>query len=60
MYWRQKSYSVSSGIHILKWRYIDGDGDSGDNCGWVDFTPGMARPRPVDRAPGARPQPKKK
>ena len=35
--WQQKSYSVSSGIHILKWRYVSGGGDEGDNCGWVDF-----------------------
>ena len=36
--WTQKSYAVSSGIHILKWRYVkDGSGYSGDDCGWVDF-----------------------
>ncbi|OHB79807.1 MAG: hypothetical protein A2Z25_07690 [Planctomycetes bacterium RBG_16_55_9] len=36
--WQQKSYAVSSGIHILKWRYVkDGSGSSGDDCGWVDF-----------------------
>ncbi len=36
--WQQKSYSVTSGIHILKWRYVkDGSGQSGDDCGWVDF-----------------------
>jgi len=36
--WTLKSYSVSSGIHILKWRYVkDGSGYSGDNCGWVAF-----------------------
>ena len=36
--WQQKSYPVSSGIHILKWRYVkDGSGQSGDDCGWVDF-----------------------
>jgi len=35
--WTQKSYTVSSGIHTLKWRYISGGGDSGDNCGWVDY-----------------------
>ncbi|OHB74477.1 MAG: hypothetical protein A2Z25_22810 [Planctomycetes bacterium RBG_16_55_9] len=36
--WQQKSYAVSSGIHILKWRYVkDGTGQSGDDCGWVDF-----------------------
>jgi len=36
--WTQKSYAVSSGIHILKWRYVkDGSNYSGDDCGWVDF-----------------------
>jgi len=36
--WTQKSYSVTSGIHILKWRYVkDGSGQSGSDCGWVDF-----------------------
>lgn len=35
--WQQKSYTVSSGIHTLKWVYDDGRGSSGDNCGWVDF-----------------------
>ena len=35
--WRQKSYSISSGIHTLKWVYDDGGGDSGADCGWVDF-----------------------
>jgi len=35
--WTQKSYAVSSGIHILKWRFIkNSSGSSGDNCGWVD------------------------
>ncbi len=36
--WQQKSYAVDTGIHILKWRYVkDGGGQSGDDCGWVDF-----------------------
>jgi hypothetical protein len=36
--WTQKSYAVSSGIHILKWRFIkNSSSSSGDNCGWVDF-----------------------
>ena len=36
---QQKSYSVNSGIHILKWRYsvVDENNTAGDNCGWVDF-----------------------
>jgi RHS repeat-associated protein len=36
--WQQKSYSVSSGIHILKWRYVkNSSGSSGQDCGWVDY-----------------------
>ncbi len=36
--WTQKTYSVSSGFHILKWRYVkDSSGYAGDDCGWVDF-----------------------
>jgi len=35
--WQQEEYSISSGIHTLKWVYDDGGGSSGDNCGWVDF-----------------------
>ena len=37
--WQQESYPVSSGIHILKWRYsvVDENNTAGDNCGWVDF-----------------------
>jgi len=33
--WQQKSYTVSSGIHTLKWVYSEG-GSAGDNA-WVDF-----------------------
>jgi hypothetical protein len=36
--WQQKSYSVSSGTHVLKWRYVkNGSTEAGDDCGWVDF-----------------------
>jgi len=36
--WQQKSYAISSGIHILKWCYTkDGSGSSGEDTGWVDF-----------------------
>jgi len=36
--WTQKTYTVSAGIHTLKWRYVkDGSGYDGDDCGWVDF-----------------------
>ena len=44
--WAEKSYSVSSGIHTLKWVYDDNGGSSGDNCGWVDFVQwSVASPR---------------
>jgi len=36
--WALKTYSISSGTHTLKWRYVkDGGGKSGADCGWVDF-----------------------
>jgi RHS repeat-associated protein len=36
--WQQKSYSVTSGTHILKWRYIkNGSTEAGDDTAWVDF-----------------------
>ncbi len=35
--WAQKTYSVSSGSHTLKWTYYkDGSVSSGSDCGWVD------------------------
>jgi hypothetical protein len=35
--WTQKTYSVSSGSHTLKWRYVkDGSVSSGSDAGWVD------------------------
>jgi len=34
--WQQKSYTVSSGIHTLKWVYAEG-GSTDDGNGWVDF-----------------------
>jgi PKD repeat protein len=35
--WAQKSYTVSSGTHTLKWSYIKDDYvSSGSDCGWVD------------------------
>ena len=38
MDWQQKSYSVTAGTHILKWRYVrNSTGDGGDNVAWVDF-----------------------
>ncbi len=35
--WTQKTYSVSSGTHTLKWTYYkDVSVSSGSDCGWVD------------------------
>ena len=36
--WQKKTYTLSSGSHTLKWRFIrNGDTDGGEDCGWVDF-----------------------
>ncbi len=36
--WQQKSYSVTAGTHILKWRYVKNSSvTSGDDTAWVDF-----------------------
>jgi ribosome-binding protein aMBF1 (putative translation factor) len=41
--WQQKSYSINSDSHTVKWRYTkDGSVNSGSDCGWLDkveFTP---------------------
>jgi PKD repeat protein len=35
--WTQKTYSVSTGTHTLKWSFTkDGSVSSGSDCGWVD------------------------
>jgi hypothetical protein len=35
--WTQKTYTVSSGTHTLKWSFIkDMFVSSGSDCGWVD------------------------
>ena len=35
--WAQKSYTVTTGTHTLKWTYSkDGSVSSGSDCGWVD------------------------
>jgi len=35
--WQQKSHTLISGFHILKWTYSkDGSVSSGPDCGWVD------------------------
>ena len=35
--WEQKSYTISSGLHTLEWRYVkDSTVSSGSDCGWVD------------------------
>jgi len=48
--WQQKSYAITSGSHILVWRYIkDGSVSSSSDCGWVDkieWTPGDEPPAP--------------
>jgi len=51
---QQRSYTVSSGIHILKWRYVkDGSGQSGDDCGWVDFVQWTGPSPDQDPAPAS-------
>lgn len=35
--WAQKTYTVTSGSHTIKWTYYkDGSVSSGSDCGWVD------------------------
>jgi len=35
--WTQKTFTVASGSHILKWRYMkDGSVSSGSDSGWID------------------------
>jgi Zn-dependent metalloprotease len=35
--WAQKSYTVTTGSHVLKWTYSkDASVSSGSDCGWVD------------------------
>jgi hypothetical protein len=35
--WTQKSFSIASGSHTLKWAYTkDGSVSSGSDCGWLD------------------------
>jgi hypothetical protein len=35
--WTQKTYTVTSGSHTLKWTYVkDSAVSSGSDCGWVD------------------------
>ena len=49
MDWQQKSYSVPTGTHILKWVYArDSSGEAyGANCGWVDHLQGPGTTPPV-------------
>lgn len=46
--WVQKSVSIPSGTHTVRWSYTkDGSVSSGSDCGWVDqvvFTPDAAGP----------------
>jgi PKD repeat protein/beta-lactamase superfamily II metal-dependent hydrolase len=35
--WAQKTYTVTTGSHVLKWTYSkDASASSGSDCGWVD------------------------
>jgi hypothetical protein len=35
--WAQKTYTVTTGSHVLKWTYVkDASVSSGSDCGWVD------------------------
>lgn len=36
--WQKKTYSLPSGLHILKWEYAkDSSVSVGSDCGWVDY-----------------------
>ncbi len=36
--WAQKTYTVTSGSHTLKWSFTkDGSVSTGSDCGWVDY-----------------------
>jgi len=37
VYWEQKSYDISPGLHTLMWKYTkNGDTNYGSDCGWLD------------------------
>jgi hypothetical protein len=43
--WTEKVFSIGSGSHTLKWRYVkDGSLSSGSDCGWVDYVRWVATP----------------
>jgi len=47
--WQQKIYTLNSGSHTLKWRYVkDGSEHEGWDCGYVDWlqAPGSTSPPP--------------
>jgi hypothetical protein len=45
--WTSKQFSIGSGSHTLKWRYMkDGSVSSGSDCGWVDYVRWVAAPPP--------------
>ncbi|NPD85325.1 T9SS type A sorting domain-containing protein [Lentimicrobium sp. L6] len=36
--WTEAVYSISPGVHTLKWKYVkDGSATGGSDCAWVDF-----------------------
>ena len=52
--WAYKSYNLSAGNHVLKWRYVkDSSCDSGSDCGWVDYV----QWNPPEPEPDPLPQP---
>jgi len=45
--WTQKTYSIDSGTHSLRWCYTkDDSGSSGEDCGWLDKVEFSAGPEP--------------
>lgn len=54
--WQQRSQSIASGSHVLRWRYSkDGSVNAGSDAGWVDevvFTPALAPEIAVEQPAG--------
>ncbi len=53
--WQERTYSLGSGAHTLKWRYMkDWSVAEGSDCGWVDqvtWTGGIIQPSPTPTPP---------
>lgn len=48
--WTPKSFTIGSGSHRLKWRYMkDSSDSSGSDCGWVDYVRWVPDPLPEIR-----------